>query len=36
MTERLKPQFAYIECVRGYAVLLVIIRHATYLVPDLP
>lgn len=37
MTERLKPHFAYIECVRGYAVLLVIVCHATYsLAPNLP
>ncbi len=34
--ERRKPHFAYIECVRGYAVLLVIVCHASYLLPDLP
>jgi peptidoglycan/LPS O-acetylase OafA/YrhL len=36
MAERQKPHFAYIECVRGYAILLVIICHSTYLVPELP
>lgn len=36
MNERQKPHFAYIECVRGYAILLVIICHATYLFPGLP
>ena len=36
MSERQKPHFAYIECVRGYAILLVIICHATYLFPELP
>ena len=36
MTQWQKPHFAYIECVRGYAILLVIICHAAYLVPNLP
>jgi peptidoglycan/LPS O-acetylase OafA/YrhL len=36
VTEPRKPHFAYIECVRGYAILLVIICHATYLFPELP
>ena len=36
MGGRQKPHFAYIECIRGYAVLLVIICHGTYLFPDLP
>ncbi|WP_428537432.1 acyltransferase family protein [Rhodopila sp.] len=36
MGELRKPHFAYIECVRGYAILLVIICHGTYLFPDLP
>ncbi len=36
MSDRQKPHFAYIECVRGYAILLVIICHATYLFPGLP
>ncbi|HEY0182151.1 MAG TPA: acyltransferase [Rhodopila sp.] len=36
MISRPKPHFAYIECVRGYAVLLVIMCHATYLFPQLP
>ena len=36
MGERQKPHFAYIECARGYAILLVIICHGTYLFPDLP
>lgn len=36
MSDRQKPHFAYIECVRGYAILLVIICHATYLFPNLP
>jgi peptidoglycan/LPS O-acetylase OafA/YrhL len=31
-----KPQYAYIDCVRGYAVLLVIICHLTYEFADLP
>ncbi|WP_158921967.1 acyltransferase [Acidisphaera sp. S103] len=36
MSERQRPHFAYIECVRGYAILLVILCHATYLFPGLP
>jgi peptidoglycan/LPS O-acetylase OafA/YrhL len=36
MSGRQKPHFAYIECARGYAILLVIICHATYLFPELP
>lgn len=36
MGDRHKPHYAYIECVRGYAILLVIICHATYLFPELP
>jgi peptidoglycan/LPS O-acetylase OafA/YrhL len=31
-----KPHYAFIECARGYAVLLVVIAHATYLFPGLP
>jgi peptidoglycan/LPS O-acetylase OafA/YrhL len=36
VSDRQKPHFAYIECVRGYAILLVITCHATYLFPELP
>jgi peptidoglycan/LPS O-acetylase OafA/YrhL len=36
VSDRQKPHFAYIECVRGYAVLLVIMCHTTYLFPELP
>ncbi|HEY4172848.1 MAG TPA: acyltransferase [Rhodopila sp.] len=36
MSERQRPHFAYIECVRGHAILLVILCHATYLFPGLP
>jgi peptidoglycan/LPS O-acetylase OafA/YrhL len=36
VSDRRKPHFAFIECVRGYAVLLVILCHATFLVPGLP
>ena len=36
MIDRLKPHFAYIECARGYAVLLIIICHTTCLFPNLP
>jgi peptidoglycan/LPS O-acetylase OafA/YrhL len=36
MSDRQTPHFAYIECVRGYAILLVITCHATYLFPELP
>jgi peptidoglycan/LPS O-acetylase OafA/YrhL len=31
-----KPKFAYIDCLRGYAVLMVMICHATYAIPELP
>ena len=31
-----KPKFAYVDCLRGYAVLLVIICHTTYAIPQLP
>ncbi len=36
MSEGQAPRFAFIECVRGYAGLLVIICHTTYLFPELP
>lgn len=36
MSDPQKPYYAYMECVRGYAILLVIICHATYLFPELP
>ncbi|MES2293530.1 MAG: acyltransferase [Pseudomonadota bacterium] len=31
-----KPKFAYVDCLRGYAVLMVIINHVTYAIPQLP
>ena len=31
-----KPKFAYIDCLRGYAILLVIACHTAYAVPQLP
>jgi peptidoglycan/LPS O-acetylase OafA/YrhL len=31
-----KPKFAYVDCLRGYAVLMVIICHTTYAIPQLP
>ncbi len=31
-----KPHFAYIDCVRGYAVLLVIASHLAFAFPELP
>jgi peptidoglycan/LPS O-acetylase OafA/YrhL len=31
-----KPEYAYIDCLRGYAVLMVIINHVTYTIPQLP
>jgi peptidoglycan/LPS O-acetylase OafA/YrhL len=31
-----KPRFAYIDCVRGYAVLLVIASHLVEVFPKLP
>lgn len=31
-----KPHFLYIDCVRGYAVLLVILSHLAYRFPQLP
>jgi peptidoglycan/LPS O-acetylase OafA/YrhL len=31
-----KPHYAFIECVRGYAALMVIVAHSTYLFPGLP
>lgn len=31
-----KPHFNYIDCIRGYAVILVITSHYTYLFPNLP
>ena len=31
-----KPKYDYIDCVRGYAVMLVITTHLTYLFPELP
>ena len=31
-----KPEYAYIDSLRGYAVLMVIICHTTYAVPELP
>ena len=31
-----KPKFAYIDCLRGYAVLMVIVNHVTYAIPQLP
>jgi peptidoglycan/LPS O-acetylase OafA/YrhL len=34
--EQQKQHFAFIECVRGYAIVLIIICHTTYLVPELP
>lgn len=36
MRESGKPHYAFIDCVRGYAVLLVVLVHATYLFPNLP
>lgn len=30
------PKFAYVDCLRGYAVLMVIICHTTYAIPNLP
>jgi peptidoglycan/LPS O-acetylase OafA/YrhL len=30
------PQLAYVDCLRGYAVLLVITSHLTYVYPNLP
>lgn len=31
-----RPKLAYINCLRGYAVLMVIVNHTTYAVPQLP
>ncbi|HEY4274122.1 MAG TPA: acyltransferase [Rhizomicrobium sp.] len=31
-----KPEYAYIDSLRGYAVLMVIINHVTYTIPQLP
>ncbi len=31
-----RPHFAYIDCTRGYAALMVITCHLTYLFPELP
>src|SRR6185437_8663436 len=31
-----KRHFLYIDCVRGYAILMVITCHVTYLYPQLP
>jgi len=31
-----KPEYAYIDCLRGYAVLMVIINHITYTILQLP
>src|ERR1700722_4770417 len=31
-----KPKFAYIDCLRGYAVIMVMINHVTYAIPQLP
>jgi peptidoglycan/LPS O-acetylase OafA/YrhL len=31
-----KPEYAYIDCLRGYAVLMVIVNHVTYAIPQLP
>ncbi len=31
-----KPKFAYVDCLRGYAVLMVIVCHTTYAIPQLP
>jgi peptidoglycan/LPS O-acetylase OafA/YrhL len=31
-----KSHFRYIDCVRGYAILMVIVSHATYQFPNLP
>jgi peptidoglycan/LPS O-acetylase OafA/YrhL len=31
-----KPAFAYIDCLRGYAVLMVIVCHTAYAIPQLP
>jgi peptidoglycan/LPS O-acetylase OafA/YrhL len=31
-----KPKFAYIDCLRGYAILLVMACHTAYAVPQLP
>jgi peptidoglycan/LPS O-acetylase OafA/YrhL len=36
VSDRQKPHHAYIECVRGYAIMLVITCHTTYLFPQLP
>jgi peptidoglycan/LPS O-acetylase OafA/YrhL len=36
LSDRQTPRFEFIECVRGYAGLLVIICHTTYLFPELP
>ena len=36
MRESGKPHYAFIDCVRGYAALLVVLVHATYLFPNLP
>jgi peptidoglycan/LPS O-acetylase OafA/YrhL len=36
VSDRQTPHLAYIECVRGYAILLVIICHGTFLFPELP
>src|SRR4051812_21304434 len=31
-----KPKLLYIDCLRGYAILMVIATHVTYAVPELP
>jgi peptidoglycan/LPS O-acetylase OafA/YrhL len=31
-----KPALAYIDCLRGFAILMVIVTHTTYLFPELP
>jgi peptidoglycan/LPS O-acetylase OafA/YrhL len=31
-----RPKLAYIDCLRGYAVLMVIVCHTTYAFPELP
>src|ERR1700744_3241432 len=31
-----KPKFAYIDCLRGYAVLMVMVNHVTYAMPKVP